>query len=122
MVTRSRVRVMVTVPLEERLALRIGAADPRVELLWEPSLLPPPRFPGDHVGDPAFRRNPSAQARWEELLASAEVLYGLPGDSPAGLADAVARSSGLRWVQATPSRSPSSRSSACWRSPRTCDG
>jgi phosphoglycerate dehydrogenase-like enzyme len=59
MVIGSRVRVMVVAPLDERLARRIGGADPRVELLWDPSLVPPARFPGDHLGDPGFRRDPA---------------------------------------------------------------
>ena len=96
-----KVRVVVATPLEEWLARRIARSDPRVELAWDPSLLPPQRWPGDHRGDPAFRRDAAAQTRWEELLAGAEVLYGLPGESPAGLADAAARAPGLRWVQAT---------------------
>lgn len=35
------------------------------------------------------------------MLAEAEVLFGLPGDSPEGLADAVRAGDRLRWVQAT---------------------
>jgi phosphoglycerate dehydrogenase-like enzyme len=95
------VRVVIASPLQDWLARRIARADPRVELHFEPSLLPPARWPGDHLGDPAFRRDAAAQARWEDLLSRAEVLYGLPGENPAGLADAAARAPGLRWVQAT---------------------
>ena len=35
------------------------------------------------------------------MIAEAEVLFGLPGDSPEGLADAIRTSAGLRWGQAT---------------------
>jgi glyoxylate/hydroxypyruvate reductase A len=94
------VRVMIAGPLEERLVEEI-AAERGVELLWEPSLLPPARYPGDHAGDPGFSRDADGEARWGEMLAGAEVLFGIPGDSPAGLAAAVAAAPGLRWVQAT---------------------
>jgi phosphoglycerate dehydrogenase-like enzyme len=100
-VSAPKVRLLVASPLKERLARRIAESDPRVELLWDPSLIPPARWPGDHRGDPAFELDAAGRARWEELLSGAEVLYGLPGDQPAGLADAAARAPGLRWVQAT---------------------
>jgi phosphoglycerate dehydrogenase-like enzyme len=95
------VPVLVATPLEPELAGRIAAADPRVELLHEPDLLPPARWPGDHGGDPAFRRGAEAEARWRSLLERAEVSFGIPGDTPAGLADLIALAPRLRWVHAT---------------------
>jgi phosphoglycerate dehydrogenase-like enzyme len=99
-VTTPTVRVMIAGPLEEPLVERI-AAEHGVELLWEPDLLPPARYPGDHAGDPGFRRDADGEARWAEMLAEAEVLFGIPGDTPAGLAVTVAAAPKLRWVQAT---------------------
>ncbi len=98
---RDAVAVMIATPLERELVRRIGRADERVELLYEPSLLPPPRYPGDHAGEPGFARDRAGQQRWEAMLERAAVLFGLPGDSPAGLADAIRRNPGLRWVHAT---------------------
>jgi len=103
------VAVLVTVRLAEELAHRIAAVDSRVELLYEPALLPPRRYPGDQRGDPAFHRDEEGEARWRELLQRADVLYGIPGDprasvpanSAEGLAAAVAHCPRLRWVQAT---------------------
>src|SRR5918911_920415 len=66
-----------------------------------PGLPPPARYPADHRGDPAFRRDPEAEARWRALLDRAEVLFGIPGDSADGLAEAVTGLPGLRWVHAT---------------------
>ena len=43
-----RVRVLIASPLEAELAERIAAADPRVELLYAPELLPVPRYQCDH--------------------------------------------------------------------------
>jgi phosphoglycerate dehydrogenase-like enzyme len=96
----SRVRVAIATPLEPELVARIAAVDERVEVLYEPSLLPRTRYVGDHRGH-AISRYGEARARWDELLASAEVLFGLPGDSADGLRDIVRRSGRLRWVQGT---------------------
>jgi glyoxylate/hydroxypyruvate reductase len=96
------VRVMIATPLEEQLAERVAAADPRVELLFDPALLPPARYPGDHGGDPEFRRDADGEARWRAMLDRAEVLLGIPGDSADALAGLLAGANpGLRWIHAT---------------------
>ena len=95
-----RVQVLIASPLEAELVERIREAEPRAEVVHEPDLLPPARYPGDHQGDPAFVRDPAAETRWRELLHRAEVLFGIPGDSAAGL-DVVAGLPRLRWVHAT---------------------
>ncbi|HEX6702757.1 MAG TPA: hypothetical protein VF101_18670, partial [Gaiellaceae bacterium] len=97
----SNVVVAIATPLQHELVAWIAQVDDRVEVLYEPDLLPPPRYPSDHRGQLGFRREEEAQARWDELLASAEVLFGLPGDSPEGLREIVRRSERLRWVHAT---------------------
>ena len=96
------VRVMIATPLERELADRVAAADPRVELLFDPALLSPARYPGDHGGDPGFRRDPDGEARWRAMLDRAEVLLGIPGDSADALAELLAGAHpALRWVHAT---------------------
>ncbi|MGN6869160.1 MAG: D-2-hydroxyacid dehydrogenase [Solirubrobacteraceae bacterium] len=95
------VTVAIAIPLDAELVEPIRAADPRVQVAYAPDLLPPVRYPCDHAGADDFRRAPEDERRWWEMIAGAEVLYGLPGDSPEGLARAVRRSPGLRWVQAT---------------------
>ena len=82
------------------LARRIAEADRRVELIYEPELLPPPRWQGDIAGDPGFRRDEEGERRWQELLGRAEVLFGMPGGSADGLVEAVRAGTRLRWVQA----------------------
>jgi phosphoglycerate dehydrogenase-like enzyme len=96
-----RTRVLVASPLQAELAAEIQAADPRAEVAYQPDLLPPARYPGDHRGDPGFHRGPEAEARWRELLEGAEVLFGIPDDSADGLAEAVGGLPRLRWVHAT---------------------
>jgi phosphoglycerate dehydrogenase-like enzyme len=96
-----RLQVLIASPLEAELAARIQAADQRAEVLFEPDLLPPARYPADHHGDPAFRRDADGERRWRALLDRAEVLFGVPGDSADGLARVVAEAPRLRWVHAT---------------------
>ncbi len=95
------VRVAIASPLEAELVESIQAVDARVELAYAPELLPPVRFAGDHRGIDGFARSPEDEQRYWETIAAAEVLYGVPGDSPEGLACAVRRADRLRWVQAT---------------------
>jgi glyoxylate/hydroxypyruvate reductase A len=95
------IRVAIAVPLEAELVEPIRRLDSRVQVSYAPELLPPVRYPNDHRGVEDFQREPGEECRWWEMIAAAEVLYGIPGDSPEGLAAAVRRSRGLRWVQAT---------------------
>ncbi len=95
------VTVVIATPLEEVLVERLRAVDDQLDVRFEPDLLPPPRYPSDHVGDPSFTRSPEQQARFEALTAEAEVLFGFPQEDPAQLALAVRRAPSLRFVQAT---------------------
>ena len=95
------VTVAIAVPLEPELVEPIRAVDPGVEVTYAPELLPPLRYPSDHRGVDDFRRTPEDERRWWEMIEAAEVLYGIPGDSPEGLARAVRDGDRLRWVQAT---------------------
>ena len=93
------VRVIVATPLAPELVARIAAVDPRVEVVAEQDLLPPMRHPADFDGDPSFHRTPEQQARFEALVDSADVLYGIPDVKPAQLARTVAANPKLQWVQ-----------------------
>ena len=55
-----QLRVVVAKPLAAEYVERIRSAEPRIDLVIEPDLLPPMRWPSDHEGDPAFRRNVAA--------------------------------------------------------------
>ena len=87
--------VLIASPLDDALAGRIAGVDERIELLYDPGVVPASRFMGDIAGD--FAPDP---ARWAELLAAAEILFGIPGSSAQGLIDAIHGSQALRWVQA----------------------
>jgi phosphoglycerate dehydrogenase-like enzyme len=97
-----RLRVVASTPISEELIAEIVATEPRIDFVRDQSLLKPQRFPGDHAGDPDFRRTPEQQAAFEALVDSADVLYGVPDEKPAELARTVAANPGLRWVHTMP--------------------
>ena len=98
MPVQDTVRVVVATPLAPELCDRVAAVDPRVEVVVDQELLPPMRHPADFAGDPSFSRTPEQQARFDELVDSAEVLYGIPDVQPPALARTVAANPKLRWV------------------------
>lgn len=93
--------VLVATPLEPELVERLRDAVHGIEFLFDADLLPPPRYPSDHRGDPSFRRGDEREARFEEWVARAEVTFGVPGETPEALHSLVARAPRLRWVQGT---------------------
>jgi phosphoglycerate dehydrogenase-like enzyme len=92
--------VAIAVPLEAELVDRIRAVDPALTVLYEPQLLPPERFPADHSGDPDFKRTPAQEEQYWDMLNKANILYGLPNESPAGLARIARENPRLQWVHA----------------------
>jgi phosphoglycerate dehydrogenase-like enzyme len=97
----SMVTVVIATPVEDELVQRLRAVDDRLDVRFERELLPPPRYPSDHVGDPSFTRSPEQEAQFNALTAAAEILFGFPREDPAQLALAVRRAPNLRFVQAT---------------------
>ncbi|XVU27763.1 D-2-hydroxyacid dehydrogenase [Actinoplanes sp. CA-054009] len=83
--------------LEPDLVARIADADPGLTVLYEPELLPVPRYRCDHGG-----RRPELTAeqseRWAAMLARADIAFDFDWERPAELA---LRAPKLRWVQAT---------------------
>jgi phosphoglycerate dehydrogenase-like enzyme len=97
-----RLRAVAATPLPEQLAERIRELEPRLELVVPQDLLPPQLHPGDHRGDPAFRRSDADERRFQQLVDSAEVLYGIPGERPTQLARTLRANPRLEWVQLMP--------------------
>jgi len=91
------VNVLVASPLEPEHAARIEAIDRRVSVLYEPDLLPLPRYPADHTGVP--RALSAAElGRWASLRRQADVSFDFDWQAPAEMAGNCPR---LRWVQGT---------------------
>ncbi|KQR06655.1 MULTISPECIES: D-2-hydroxyacid dehydrogenase [Paenarthrobacter] len=98
--TTDELTIAIAVPLEAEHVEQIRAVDPSVTVLYEPELLPPERFPADHAGDPAFKRSPEQEERYWAMLNRAQVLYGFPNESPAGLARIAKSNPHLQWIHA----------------------
>jgi glyoxylate/hydroxypyruvate reductase A len=91
---------MISSPLEAELAERVRASDVVDELFYDERLLPAPRYPNDHSGIPVVR-DAAATASWNAMLGEANVLYGYPAESSAGLTEALALGPHVRFVQGT---------------------
>ncbi|MCS0499426.1 D-2-hydroxyacid dehydrogenase [Protaetiibacter mangrovi] len=94
----TRLRVVIATPLTREL-VELIARDDRLEVVWEPELLADPEI--DWMAGPK-QRTPEQQARYEALLDSAEVLFGVPDQSGRALGRTVAANPGLRWVHTIP--------------------
>ena len=92
-------RILIATPLESELAATIAGVDPNNEVAYVPELVPPPRYPCDHRGDPAWSRDAAGTRRWNGLLAQSDVLLGIPNESGDALAEALALAPRVRWVQ-----------------------
>jgi phosphoglycerate dehydrogenase-like enzyme len=90
-------RVLVASYIEPECVARIRAGVPGVDVVYEPELLPRPRYRGDHDGNRADVPE-AARQRWAELLKSADVMFDFDWDQPATMP---VRCPNLRWVQAT---------------------
>lgn len=94
----ARLRVAVAAPLADELCELMTTREPRIDLIIDQSLLPPMRHPADFSGDPSFRRTPAQQTAYEQLIDTAEALYGIPDVDPAALARTARANPSLRWV------------------------
>src|SRR6186997_68682 len=93
-----RLRVVVATPLAEQHCEMIERLEPRIGLLRDQSLYPPMRHPADFSGDPSFTRTSDQQRAFEQMVDTAEVLYGIPDVDPAALKRTVDANPALRWV------------------------
>ncbi len=83
--------------LEEELVRRIAAAEAAGRVIYEPGLLPVPRYRCDHTG-PRRDLSPADLDRWRALGAEAEVYFDFDWLDPGQMPE---RSPKLRWIQAT---------------------
>jgi glyoxylate/hydroxypyruvate reductase A len=83
--------------LEPDQVARIAAAPAAGRVIYEPGLLPVPRYPCDHGGQQRDLSSDDVD-RWRALTAEAEAYFDFDWLEPAGMP---ARSPRLRWIQAT---------------------
>ena len=96
----------ITSPLEPEYVAQIRAAAPgRIEVRYEPDLLPPTLYRNDHHGPDGWSRSPEDQSRWEAMLAECEVAWDIPEvvwDTPGAKTRPVLElMPRLRWIQTT---------------------
>ncbi|HUB39870.1 MAG TPA: D-2-hydroxyacid dehydrogenase [Streptosporangiaceae bacterium] len=92
----SELTIVIGSFLEEDQVKRIeGQSAARV--IYEPDLLPVPRYPGDHTGKPR-ELSAAGLERWRSLGATADVFVDFDWHEPATMPDRCPR---LRWIQAT---------------------
>ena len=102
MAPRSSHVIFITSPLEGVHVERIRASAPdRVEIIFEPDLLPPTRYPGDHKGRDGFKRSDEQNRRWRDALSRATILWDFPVGSKE--VQGLALAPNVRWVQTTSS-------------------
>jgi len=86
--------IMIATPLEAENVALIRDTHRDIEVLYDPALLPAVRYVADHKGAD-FARTPLQQARWNEMLGAADILWDLP--SPEDLPHLA----NLKWIQTT---------------------
>lgn len=92
--------ILISSPLEEEHVARIRKeGGDRVQVVFEPDLLPKTRYVADHHGAPRTV-TPEMRARWSALLANADILFDFDLLDPANLPRNAPK---VRWVQATSS-------------------
>jgi phosphoglycerate dehydrogenase-like enzyme len=92
------VTVTIASYLEEKHVERIREVDERLRVLYREDLVPPPRWPGDHVGPSRWRRTPEGDEDFLAMLEGAEILYDFPRGHVEDLVRVVPK---LQWVQAS---------------------
>lgn len=89
-------KILISTYLEPELVERI-AAEPDVEVLYAPELLPVPRYTADHGGTRP-ELDEAGRQRWLNLVTQADVAFDFDWSDPAGLPQ---NAPNLRWIQAT---------------------
>lgn len=93
-----RLRVAVVASVSPASLRELRLREPRIDLIDLDGLVPTSRFPGDFAGDPAHSRDDAARKRFEESIARADALFGIPDSSPEELARTLRRAPSIRWV------------------------
>ncbi|MCB9140065.1 MAG: D-2-hydroxyacid dehydrogenase [Caldilineaceae bacterium] len=93
----SSYNLLIASYLEPEHVARIRQTSDRLNVLYAPDLLAPPRYPADHFGGP-FQRTPEEEAAWQGLLAQADILFDFDHSHRVDLPELAPR---VRWIQAT---------------------
>jgi len=97
MIKKSKHTVLITSYIEPEYVEKLNQVDDKLEIIFEPTLIPAPRYAGDHTGHP-FSRTPAQEKRWLDLLAEAEILFDFDKTHKKELPNLAPR---VRWIQGT---------------------
>ena len=89
--------VLIASYLEPEHVERIRSVDERLNVMYEPELLRPPRYAADHKGRDV-PRSPQQEARWLQLLEKADILFDLDQTHRQDLPEVAPN---VRWLQFT---------------------
>ena len=92
------VTVVICSYFEEEYITRMREVDETLQVLYREDLVPPPRWPGDHVGSPGWRRSEEGEEEFLAMLKEAEILYDFPRGHTKDLLQVAPK---LRWIQAS---------------------
>lgn len=76
---------------------RIRQVSERLNVIYEPTLIPSPRYAADHTGNP-LNLTPEQDARWRSLLSQADILFDFDYSHRQDLPELAPN---VRWIQAT---------------------
>ncbi len=98
--TQKSYNLLIASYLEEQFVEQIRAVDERINVIYEPKLIAPPRYIADHNGSPDFRRTPEQEERWQELLKQADILFDFDHTHRSDLPELAPN---VKWIQFTSS-------------------
>ncbi len=68
-------KILVTFNIAQELLEKVRATDPRIQILYDPTLLGKPRYMCDQHGE-VIQRTPEQESRLKSMMAEAEILFG----------------------------------------------
>ena len=83
--------------LEPELIAVINKAIPELDIVYEPDILPPPRYKCDHTA-PARKLSESELNKWFTVTAGVDAYFDFDWYKPEEM---VQRNPGIQWIQAT---------------------
>lgn len=99
----TRLVVFISTPLEQEQVDRIQAVAPdKLEVVFEPDLLPPTRYVADHKGRSDFRWTPEQESRWRGHIGRADILWDFPPAASDGT-PGLELTPNLKWIQTSSS-------------------
>lgn len=92
-----KLNLLVATYIEPEYVEKIRQVDTRLNVIYEPSLIPAPRFVGDHSGHP-LTRTADAEKCWLDLLANADIMLDFDKTHKKDMPELARR---VRWIQST---------------------